>query len=87
MELVIGGRNPGELGIIRKFLDLFRILTIDDRVSRFAMSFVEQYSMSYGMEIPDALIAATAVRYGWPLYTRNLRHYRMIQGLMPIGPY
>jgi predicted nucleic acid-binding protein len=87
MELIAGCHDKREMEIVKQFLGTVRIMTVDDRTSRIALDLVERHSLGDGMEIPDALIAATALRYGWPLYTRNLRHYRSLEGLTSIAPY
>jgi predicted nucleic acid-binding protein len=48
---------------------------------------LRQYRLSHGLLIIDALIAATALAHGETLYTKNVRHFRMIPGLREIRPY
>jgi predicted nucleic acid-binding protein len=38
-----------------------------------------------GIRTPDALIAATALRHGLILTTRNLRHFQVVDGLQVRG--
>jgi len=40
----------------------------------------------YGMRMPDALIAATALEHGLSLMTRNKKDFQGIRGLKLIGP-
>jgi predicted nucleic acid-binding protein len=39
-----------------------------------------------GLSTPDALIAATGVRHGIPVMTRNRRHFERVDKLRVIGP-
>jgi predicted nucleic acid-binding protein len=48
---------------------------------------MQRFYLSHGLLIPDALIAATALDYGITLYTKNVRHFRMISGLTVVRPY
>jgi predicted nucleic acid-binding protein len=43
---------------------------------------MEAFSLSHGLQIPDALIAATALEHGLPLNTKNVRHFQMTPGLI-----
>jgi predicted nucleic acid-binding protein len=59
---------------------LFRALTcvpIDEEAGRRAGAWVRQYGRSHGVEVADALIAASAAASGAELWTRNQKHYPM----------
>jgi predicted nucleic acid-binding protein len=59
---------------------LFRALTcipIDEEVGRQAGIYLRQYRRSHGIEIADALIAATVAANRAQLWTRNRKHYPM----------
>jgi tRNA(fMet)-specific endonuclease VapC len=45
------------------------------------------FFLSHGLLIPDALIAATALEHGLDLYSKNVRDFRMIPGLVATRPY
>ncbi len=40
-----------------------------------------KYSLSHNLDLPDALIASTAIIYDLELYTLNLKHFRYIDNL------
>jgi len=42
---------------------------------------VEKYSLSHGMKIYDAIIAATCLVYDLPLWTYNVKDFQFINGL------
>jgi len=81
MELTVGCRNKAELSDLAKFLNRFQILSITSAVSDSAIDLLQQYNLSHGLLIADALIAATALVYGESFATKNQRDFRFINGL------
>lgn len=81
MELYYGALNKLELKRIRKHLAVFRICHISISTSETATSLIERYAKSHGLQIPDALIAATALEHHCPLLTLNLKDFMYIEGL------
>lgn len=82
MEIIVGCRNNNELGKARHFMARFTMISLNEMISRTAITLLERYRMSHGLLIPDALIAATSLTEGLPLATRNLRDFRFIEGLL-----
>jgi len=87
MELLVGCRNKVEQQKMSTLLADAIVLPINSRISFLALSYIKQYSKSHGLSIPDALIAATAVSNHCPLYSKNIRHFQMIDGLTVVRPY
>ena len=83
MELVQGARSLMELREIRRFLraNAFRILPLDESTSHLAASLMEAHALKSGLQVADALIAATARETGEIVATGNVRHFRPIAGL------
>jgi predicted nucleic acid-binding protein len=83
MELVQGARSLVEVREIRRFLrdNAFRILPLDEAMSHLAASLMESHALRVGLQVADALIAATAREVGEVLATGNVRHFRPIAGL------
>ena len=81
MELIVGCRNKEELRDLNKFLSRFRILKLTDQVSDAAIDLLQQYRLSHGLLIADALIAATALVHHEPFITKNQRDFVFIAGL------
>lgn len=81
MELIVGCRNKAELKDLEQFLRLYQILAITDRISERGVDLLQQYFLSHGLLIADALIAATALTRVEPLITKNQRDFRFIAGL------
>ena len=81
MELYFGAINKKELNKIKKHLKALNIVHFDNDVSKMAVSMIESYSKSHGLQIPDAIIAATGLLYEMKLLTLNLKDFRYIAGL------
>lgn len=81
MELVQGARNKNELKKIDTFLNRFEIISIDEEISLKSMELMKSYSLSHGLLVPDAMIAATALVKDLRLWTFNLKDFRFIQKL------
>ena len=78
MELLAGARNKVELNSIKKRLNDFKILDINQSIMDKASSLMETFYLSHGLKIPDAVIAATAIYYNIPLFTFNKKDFRYI---------
>ena len=83
MELLKGARDKRELSAIRNFLhDMgFTFLPVTESISRRATIYMEEYVLTFGLDLADALIAATAAEHATAIYTGNDKHYRCIPGL------
>ena len=81
MELYFGALNKRELNKIKKHLEALNIVHFDSDISEVAVSMVERYSKSHGLQIPDAIIATTALSMDIKLYTLNLKDFRYIDRL------
>jgi predicted nucleic acid-binding protein len=83
MELLKGVRDKAEQKSIKAFIhDLsFVFLPITQDASHRAVIYMESFALSSGLELADALIAATAAEHGLQLCTANNRHYRVISDL------
>lgn len=81
MELLAGARSQREEASIEALLATFRWVAIDETVFRLGGNFLRHYRSSHGIDVPDALIAATAEHHGLDLATLNVKHFPMIKGL------
>jgi len=87
MELIVGCRNKIELSQTKRFLEPVRILPVDRNISDTAYDLIQTFTLSHGLMIPDALIAATAVENGLTVHIKNTRHFHMIPKLEVVRPY
>ena len=81
MELYFGSFNKRELNKIKKHLNALNIVHFNNDISELAVSLIESYSKSHGLQIPDAIIAATTLLFGLKLFTFNLKDFQYIDGL------
>ncbi|MCL2646214.1 MAG: PIN domain-containing protein [Phycisphaerales bacterium] len=86
-EVIVGTNDARELFRLRRFLRPFRIEypTVEDWPD--ALNFFEHLHLSHKVDLPDCLIAATALRLNLPVATVNDRHFRLFKGLTVIRPY
>jgi len=87
MELIRGCRNKIELKNLLDFLDDFELIHISELISKKASQLIENYHLSHGIEIPDAIIASTDIITDSDLYSRNIKDFGMIRGLKLTRPY
>lgn len=80
-ELYFGALNKRELLKIRRHLALIQRYPVNAVISECFIELMETYSLSHGLAIPDALIAATALVHDVELFTQNTRDFRFIAGL------
>ena len=81
MELLAGARSHREERWIDAILASFRKADIDEAVFRLAGSHMRHYRASHNLDVPDALIAATAEHHGLKLATLNVKHFPMFKRL------
>ena len=74
---VYAGLRPREEFVVGDILRVLHCVEIDERIGRKAGRYRQSFGPSHGVEIADALIAATAHVYALTLCTLNLRHYPM----------
>ncbi len=85
VELISGAR-PGEEEILQEFLDAFDRIGLDDTIAEEAGRYMSLYRKSHGINIADAIIAASVLARGAVLYTLNDRHFPM-NDIKVIKPY
>lgn len=81
MELLQGMGNKQELRVMRQRIADYHILHFSKEISKLCAEYMETYHLSHSLQIPDAIIAATAVQCELPLFTYNLSDFRFIQNL------
>lgn len=79
----MGCRNRAELERLKKGLVQrnTQILPLTEAISEHAMRLIDRHTLSDGLQLGDALIAATAMEYGLTLLTANVKHFSAITGL------
>mgnify|MGYP002654762409 FL=1 len=83
LEVLQGMRNKAELVAVKKMLAhrAATLLPVSEAITRRAIELMEAITLSHGLQMGDALIAATALDHGLPVLTANVKHFGAIQGL------
>jgi predicted nucleic acid-binding protein len=71
------GARPREYTALDALFDALFCVPLDATLGRRAGEYLRRYRKSHGVELGDALIAASAVERGARLWTRNRKHYPM----------
>jgi predicted nucleic acid-binding protein len=61
MELYQGMGNKTELAQMKRNIRYYDIVEIDTEISKLATTLIENFRLSHSLQIPDAIIGATAV--------------------------
>jgi len=80
-ELIQGSQNRHALTIVKKLNRSLHVLPLTPSISQTASNLLEQYSLSHGLLILNALIAATALTHHLTLVTANTKHFSYLPGL------
>lgn len=87
MELVDGARNARELRLAQKQVAGLAVLWPGQADCQKALTDFTRFHLSHNLGLIDSLIAATAVGLGAELATFNVKHYRVVPGLVTVQPY
>ncbi len=82
MELFQGMGNKTELAQMKKKIKFYDVVQIDEAISQKTIEFIETYKLSHGLQIPDAIIGATAVVHQMPLYTYNVKDFDFLPNII-----
>ena len=87
LEVLQGMRNKAELVAVQKMLQQRKanVQPITEPITRQATELMEAMTLSHGLQMGDALIAATALEHGLPVLTGNVKHFAAIPGLIIEG--
>jgi predicted nucleic acid-binding protein len=80
-ELLAGARDKREQNVIDSFLAPFTILSPTEADALLALDLFRQHRLADGVDWPDCLIAATALRLGTDVFTQNTKHFGAFAGL------
>jgi predicted nucleic acid-binding protein len=71
------GARPNEHDSLNNLFGAISCAPIDKEVGRQAGTWLRKYRLSHGVEVADALMAASAVANNAALWARNRKHYPM----------
>ena len=52
---------------------------MQNEIASLSTQLIDLFSLSHNLEIPDGIIASTALIYNLPLYTHNIKDFKYIQ--------
>ena len=83
LELAQGCRSKQELERIKQGLAISQtdMIHITSDISARAAQLIDTYTLSHGLQLADALIAATALEHKLTLLTGNSKHFAAIADL------
>lgn len=84
-ELYVGQmmKQPSEVAKTKRLLWLFRVAHLDGSTAAKGGA----VARDHGIDLPDALIAATALNKNLPVATRNVKHFSPVPKLTVHQPY
>ena len=83
LEILQGMRNKAELVAVKKMLQhrAATLLPVSDTITRRAIELMESLALNHGLQMGDALIAATAIEHQLPVLTANVKHLGAVMEL------
>jgi predicted nucleic acid-binding protein len=81
MELYQGMGNKMELAQMKKKMKYFDVVEIDGSISKLSIVLMENYKLSHGLQIPDAIIGATAITIQCSFFTYNTKDFDFMPGI------
>lgn len=83
LEVLQGMRNKAELVAVKKMLKrrAATLLPVSEAITQRAIDLMESLTLSHGLQMGDALIAATAIEHHLPVLTANVKHFSAVAGL------
>lgn len=83
LELAQGCRSKEELQQVKRGLASKKtdVIPITPAICERAVALIDAYALSEGLQLADALIAATTLEHGLTSLTGNTKHFSAIAGL------
>jgi predicted nucleic acid-binding protein len=87
LEVLQGMRNKAEFVAVQKMLQRRQatMLPVTEAITQRATELMEALTLSHGLQMGDALIAATALEHGLPVLTGNVKHFAALPGVLIEG--
>lgn len=74
---ILAGMRKGEEDAVNRLFELLIPIQVDEAIADRAGDYLRKYTKSHGLNIGDAVIAATAGELSLNLATLNVKHYCM----------
>ena len=86
VECLQGQKSNIEKQKIKNYLATFEILHFTPEISERTIALIDIYSNSFGLQLPDAQIAAACLENDLTVITYNVKDFRFIVGLTVAVP-
>ena len=83
---LLSGMRPEEESKLERFLAGFEKIDVTDKIAKSAGLYMNKYRKSHGINMADAIIAASTKHTDSKLYTLNTKHYPM-SDIEAVKPY
>ena len=80
-EIIAGAKDMMMLKRFEKLLSNYISVSLDHDISFLGISLYKKYKLSHGLDMPDSLIAATAIELDLPFFTYNIKDFHYIPGI------
>jgi len=80
-EIIAGAKDKVMQQRFEKLLAYYPVVLLDSAISLLGVNLYKKYKLSHGLDMPDSLIAATAIELNLPLFTYNIKDFHYIPGL------
>jgi predicted nucleic acid-binding protein len=80
-EIIAGARDLVMQKRFEKLLKNYTVVSLDSNIANLGISLYKKFKLSYGLDMPDSLIAATAIELNLPLFTYNVKDFHYIPEL------
>ncbi len=74
---IFAGARKSEIAKLETLFQILETLPVTESIGKKAGHYLQKYTKSHGLEMGDALIAASASMAGLSLWTINKKHYPM----------
>jgi predicted nucleic acid-binding protein len=83
LEVLQAIRNKAELAAVKKMLErrAATLLPVFEAITQRAIVLMESLTLSHGLPMGDALVAATALDHGLTVLTANVKHFSAVERL------
>jgi len=85
-EIIAGAKDLIMQRNFEKHLNNYIVVLLDSNISLLAINLYKKFKLSHGLDMPDSLIAATAIELELPLFTYNIKDFNYLPEIQLYHP-